>query len=301
MINGISGFNDLSNKLLAAQQRQVERTQISPFPSTQQTKTSDSGVSVVLSFEAKVLSAQASVAKGNWQKTVGEHGVLLQLATQIKAFGKDAELLKEIPNSDDPAGFELAEQAKNYVLAGGENPFSGVARKTLSNIAFDESGAFTAAERFAAMSEISVRDGAFWTKNSEIVKAAQDQENYRAIDGIITQANLKVLGGMTETEKSMHSFTEDSLGIQLKNLALDIEIPIVDYENLSSPNLEVFATTRNSDVKATWSNFSLDILESNQTILDSITPIKTEGASKSESTPNNGWLTLYARISNYQD
>lgn len=301
MVNGISGFSDLSSKLLAAQQRQVERAQASPQPlSPQQDSASGPGVSVVLSLEAKALGAQPSAARGDWQKTVGAHGILLKLASQIQAFGKDAELLKERPNSDDPARLELAEQAANYVVSGGDNPFSGVVRKTLSNIAFDESGTFTAAERSAAMSEISIRDGEFWTKTSELVKAAQGRGDNSAVEGIITQANLNLLSGMSETEKSMHSFTEDSLTTKLESL-VGTEIPTVDYENISSSAREIFTATRNSDGKAIWSNFSLDVLESSRTTLDLMESAKPEGAGKSETTPGNGWLTVYARISKYQD
>lgn len=301
MLNGISNLSDLPNKLLVAQQKQAEKTQIYPLPSTQQTKTLDFGVNVALSPEAKALSAQTSTTESNWPKTVGEHGVLLQLATQIQTLGKDADLLREVPNSDDPARLELAEQAKNYALAGGENPFSGVARKTLSNIAFDDSGTFTAAERFAAMSEISVRDGEFWTKNYELVKSAQAREDHKTVYSIITQANLKLLSGMSTTEKSMHSLTEDSLRIQLGKLALDSKVSIINYENLSSATKELFAATRNSDGKAIWTNLSLETLGSSQILLDLNTAIKTKDTSKSESTLNNSWLTLYARIDNYQD
>lgn len=300
MLNGISGFSDLSSKLFAAQQRQAGGIQASPSSRVQQDSALDSGISVVLSLEAKALSAQASEAKGDWQKTVGEHGILIKLASQVKAFGKDAELLKERPTSDDSARLELAEQAVNYVVSGGDNPFSGVARNTLSNIAFNESGAFTAAERSAAMSEISVQDGAFWTQNSMLVNAAQSRGDDSAVIGIITQANLTILGGMSETEKSMHSFTENSLTIELESL-VDTEIPAVDYENISSPTREIFAATRSSDGKATWSNFSLDVLESSQTVLELVAPAKTESTGKPDAVPDSSWLTLYARISKYQD
>lgn len=301
MVNGISSHSDLSSKLLAAQQRQVERAKASPQPpSPQQDSTPGSGISVVLSLEAKAFGSQPSATRGDWQKTVGEHGILLKLASQIQAFGKDAELLKEKPNSDDPGRLELAEQAANFVVSGGDNPFSGVARKTLSNIAYDESGTFTAAERSAAMSEISVRDGDFWSKTSDLVKDAQGRGDNRAVEGIITQANLKLLSGMSETEKSMHSFTEDSLEIKLGNLA-GAKIPTADYENISSSAREIFTATRNSDGKATWSNFSLDVLESTKTTLDLVTPTKGEDTAKSDTASSNGWLTVYARISKYQD
>ena len=89
----------------------------------------------------------------------GYDKLALNLHLQLLESGKHAEIFKEIPSNSDPARIALSQQATNYMLTAlygeeelhigisKENPFTQLDRLTLSNMAFDETGAFTSAER----------------------------------------------------------------------------------------------------------------------------------------------------------
>ena len=71
-----------------------------------------------------------------------------------------AKAASEVPNTTDPALLKRAQLATAFVNGGRKdnvgsepNPFAGLSREQLANIAYDESGTFTTNERRAAYSE----------------------------------------------------------------------------------------------------------------------------------------------------
>ncbi|WDZ96993.1 hypothetical protein Herbaro_04165 [Herbaspirillum sp. WKF16] len=68
----------------------------------------------------------------------------------------------EAPPSDDPARLAQARQATASLYGRAANPFSGLSRAELSAIVYDESGAYTTNERYAAANERAEQDQRFW-------------------------------------------------------------------------------------------------------------------------------------------
>lgn len=300
MLKGIDASPSLSSQLLATIQRRTPNSFTSVADRAQPTKTRTE-TDVKLSFESRFLSTQEPQPKGDWRKTVGANGILLELATQIEAEGSDAELLKLMPNTDDESRLELAKQASDYAVSGQNNPFVNISRKMLSNIGYDESGAFTPAERYAAHVEISLRDGEFSSKASALVEQAQINGDDKAAIGIVLTASLQRFAGMGETEKSMYASTEDSLKEQLKALG-DTTIPVVNYNNVSDKPQQVLGATTDSKGKAVWQTFSLNMLEFKIESLELVSTFDDRvSSSLNEKLHIGGWLTVYTQIKQYSE
>lgn len=93
-----------------------------------------------------------------FNKTQGPNTWTAVVNRQINAYGKEAAVLHERPDSDDPKRLAITEQAAEYVyrrLNKGPwteegNPFVELTQHQLSAIVYDESGTFTDIERYAA-------------------------------------------------------------------------------------------------------------------------------------------------------
>jgi len=89
-------------------------------------------------------------------------------ATLEKVSGHSYSLNKalydsQIPKTDDPARLARAKQATDFSNDQGTNPFAGMSRDQLDLIVYDEGGAFTTNEKFAAWAEASSQEYA-WRK-----------------------------------------------------------------------------------------------------------------------------------------
>jgi hypothetical protein len=82
------------------------------------------------------------------------------LYNQFEAFMKDGKALfdADIPLSGDPEAMARASQAAGYLKGQAGNPFKGMSREQLGLIVYDESGEFTATERYAALKEAAMQD-----------------------------------------------------------------------------------------------------------------------------------------------
>ncbi len=69
----------------------------------------------------------------------------------------------EVPSSSDPQRLQQARQATESLYGRAANPFAGLSRAELSAIVYDESGAYTVNERYAAANQRTTRDQQFWT------------------------------------------------------------------------------------------------------------------------------------------
>lgn len=74
-----------------------------------------------------------------------------------------AQADSEVPSSDDPQRLARARQATESLYGRAANPFAALSRAELSAIVFDESGAYTVNERYAAANQRTVLDQQFWT------------------------------------------------------------------------------------------------------------------------------------------
>lgn len=68
----------------------------------------------------------------------------------------------ELPPSDDPARLAQARQATESLYGRAANPFTRLSRAQLSAIVYDESGAYTVNERYAAANQRTEQDQRFW-------------------------------------------------------------------------------------------------------------------------------------------
>ncbi|MFJ3055942.1 hypothetical protein [Herbaspirillum sp. NPDC087042] len=69
----------------------------------------------------------------------------------------------EVPPSNDPQRLQQARQATESLYGRAANPFAGLSRAELSAIVYDESGAYTVNERYAAANQRTALDQQFWT------------------------------------------------------------------------------------------------------------------------------------------
>jgi hypothetical protein len=257
--------------------------------------------------------------------------------TQLRESGKNASSLSELPESNDPARLQLAKQAANYILAkssespmyndaSSENPFANLGRKTLSKIAFDDSGAYTSAERFAAFAEIEHRDGEFNSQVSAQISAMSRQdESKSALWTQLIQSNAKatLLSEMSETERAFRGFgTEASERATAASLALEtdgVKPPALpEYQNLREDKDSILATVTDTQGSVAWKMISVKQLAADSTRLELIefaSANKDADSSKEQqkvATAYNRaqesavpqvkasrWLSLYATISAY--
>ena len=213
----------------------------------------------------------------NASSAAGFNDFLARFGEQIHAQGKAAPTLAELPESADPVRLALARQAVNFVLArwgnplyaeqSSQNPFAELGRKSLSRIAFDDSGTFTSAERSAAHQEIQAREEDF----TKAVKAQQESltrrdKSYSAFWQQLTQtqAQSHSAGEMTETERAWRGWgTLESVQRDLARLKQEspLAVPAApDYRHLRSPANSVLAAVSEGQGSARWKMVSIQEL-----------------------------------------
>jgi len=92
--------------------------------------------------------------------------LLFALEAQLVAARGSAEAIQladaQLPVSQDPLRLERARQATESLYGRAANPFAGLARADLSAIVYDDSGAYTINERYAAANQRTELDQRFW-------------------------------------------------------------------------------------------------------------------------------------------
>lgn len=220
---------------------------------------------ISLSLEATSLKAlnQSNKLVTDRSKIYGENGLFLTLQGQVTEFGAEADMLKTMPSSTSSARLDLANQAIDFALGKGQNPFKNIDRETLSRIGLDDSGAFTPAERFAAIYEMSDRDNEFANSVFDAQQNARSSSDERGARLIQVDAQLERAKGMTKEEQLMMGVSIGALNAERANLVKDAATAntSIKYENLtSSPNSLLSAT--NSEGKVSWIKISLNDLNS---------------------------------------
>lgn len=310
---------------------QAIATPASRLPATAAT-TTDSAT-VTLSVEARAIQAllQNKPDEVNARSAAGFNDFLARLGDEIHTQGKAAPMLAELPESGDPARQALARQAVNFVLdKAGEppayaaqstkNPFAELGRKTLSRIAFDDSGTFTAAERSAAHQEIGAREDDFAkavkTQKEGLIRRDESRAAFwqQLVD---TQAQATQLSEMTETERAWRGWgTLESVQRDLARLKQDAPLAVPsapDYRQLRSPANSVLAAVSDGQGAASWKMVSIQELAADNVRLTLIDFVPTPADPSAEHTGQPGaaeagealqnkvksWLSLYASISRY--
>lgn len=297
------------------------------------TVASRDSATVTLSVEARAIQAllQNKPDEVNANSAAGFNDFLARFGEQIHAQGKAAPMLAELPESADPARLALAHQAVNFVLSkvgqpsayaeqSSQNPFAELGRKSLSRIAFDDSGTFTSAERSAAHQEIQAREEDF----TKAVKAQQESltrrdKSYSAFWQQLTQTQAQAtqLAEMTETERAWRGWgTLESVQRDLARLKQEspLAVPAApEYRHLRSPANSVLAAVSEGQGSARWKMVSIQELAADNVRLTLIdfapTPVdssattptshRTAESGKAQQAQVKNWLALYANVSRY--
>ncbi|MBP0598746.1 hypothetical protein J8I26_11555 [Herbaspirillum sp. LeCh32-8] len=103
----------------------------------------------------------------------------------------------ELPPSDDPARIKQARQATDSLYGRAANPFSGLSRAELSAIVYDESGAYTVNERYAAANQRTELDQRFW---APVFQRAVSSGDWRPV----IEAALVFYAGLSPLEQTAY-------------------------------------------------------------------------------------------------
>ncbi|WP_343584131.1 hypothetical protein, partial [Herbaspirillum sp.] len=90
------------------------------------------------------------------------HAIEARLVAARHGADAVAQADRERPDSADPARLKQAGQATESLYGRAPNPFAGRSRAELSAIVYDESGAYTVNERYAAANQRTELDNRFW-------------------------------------------------------------------------------------------------------------------------------------------
>lgn len=228
---------------------------------------------------------------------------------QLSSDGEDADLLTELPDSQDPARLELARQAVDFVLTEKNNPFAGLSREKLSHIAYEDTGAFTSAERYAAFKEIDERD-------SDYYRSVMEQEAYELNSGTMKDSLLFLMRAKYRVSQSMSKAEQVANGEMsaetLKNrldsaTAQGATLPKerVEYANLLSGKDQMVVSSVNDNGESRWQNLSIHELlpekkeGSNLDIAAFFTNLRINN-NQASPYANWAWITLYQRNDAYR-
>ncbi|MGK5024819.1 hypothetical protein [Janthinobacterium sp. RB2R34] len=124
--------------------------------------------------------AKAAYAKG--QRDIYDFGQLIGEGNYNKQ-----DLL---PKTDDPDRLALGQQSLDYAIGlsrqppkHAPNPFEGLARNSLSAVVYDDTGAYTEAERYAAYGELQRQDETYFS--SLYAKITNGGDNRQIFKGIL--------------------------------------------------------------------------------------------------------------------
>ncbi|WP_342654767.1 hypothetical protein [Pseudomonas sp. F3-2] len=100
----------------------------------------------------------------------GPQGLFATFSAEVERLGRQAPALDDLTWLDNPQRLQEAERAVAFALAQSNrrgaavNPFSGRARHDLCCVVFDETGAYTLVERYAAYEAMRQSDSDFFIK-----------------------------------------------------------------------------------------------------------------------------------------
>ena len=122
---------------------------------------------------------KAAYAKG--QRDIYDFGLLLGKGNYNKQ-----DLL---PKTGDPDRLALGQQSLDYAIGLSRlppkhvpNPFEGMARNSLSAVVYDDSGAYTEAERYAAYGELHRQDEAYFSSlYAKITNGGDNRDIFKGI------------------------------------------------------------------------------------------------------------------------
>lgn len=122
----------------------------------------------------RMVNQQAALEKDHLyalhKQWFGPRGLLPTFCAEIEQLGRQAPALDDLNAIESPQRLQEAELALVFALAQSNrrgavtNPFSGRKREALCCAVFDESGAYTLVERFAAYEAIRQGDSEFFIK-----------------------------------------------------------------------------------------------------------------------------------------
>ncbi|MCA1325057.1 hypothetical protein [Herbaspirillum sp. alder98] len=187
---------------------------------------SDDGISLSLSVQGRLLAALDSTAQGaevaaveiadRADKMAIPRLTLYAIEARLLAARTGAEAIaradRELPPSSDPDRLRQAAQATESLYGRAPNPFASLGRSALSAIVYDESGAYTANERFAAASQRAELDRAFW---QPVFQRALGSGDWR---GVI-EAGLSFYASLSPLEQS--AYPANYVQLMQQYLALD--------------------------------------------------------------------------------
>ncbi|MDH1681289.1 hypothetical protein N5E30_06800 [Pseudomonas chengduensis] len=271
----------------------------------------DVGVKVTLSPAAtKISLLLKSESAGRASAAVGFDEFLESNHQQIKAHGKNADLLKEVPQDPSPERQTLAQQAANYLLShhygeekihsrrSAENPFAALDRVTLSKISFDDSGLFTAAERQVAFLEMTNRDILFRNATYDLADELQRRDGsapWFQVTAFLRDAQL--IGTMSEGEKAWRNWPPAA---ELEAYAASMlrndpsrEPPLPEYQNLNNQDKPILAYMVGKDGSGSWQNVAVEDLASDTMPLRLLQSLIEKSKT---SQPEHPWLSLYLSI-----
>ncbi|GKW22840.1 hypothetical protein PEC311524_04340 [Pectobacterium carotovorum subsp. carotovorum] len=220
------------------------------------------GVKVSLSDESIYKNLLTSIQTNTVESIDGMNKKGIKEIWEIVANGKgnaEADYLKDSPKSDDEARLALAKQAADYVVSGesGRNPFEGVERKTLSAIAYDESGSFTTSERYAAYLQLGKQDNSFENAVYSATSMGLDGDDIVAL-----KSKLILISGMSDAEKSAKGITQNIIDLNEFELTEMESKAGKIYQGLNYDNLkpdiayDLLAAVKNADGNFSWQSQS---------------------------------------------
>lgn len=284
---------------------------LEPICATTRQKTQ--GIKITLSLGAQAVESAYLVNDGNPPRgntgLIGK-GTLKEienvLTDQLSSDGEDAELLTELPDSQDPARLELARQAIDFALTEKNNPFSGTTREQLSHIAYEDTGAFTSAERFAAFKEMDDRDNDYY-------RSVKDQEKYEMDSGalkdsllFLVRAKYQISQSMSKAEQvangEMSAETLKTILDSAKAQGAVLPKETIKYTHLLSGKDHMLVSSLDKSGTSRWQNVSIQELmpkSKGYKNLDIAAFLKTLGSSNNPSSPNDH-SALYQRNDTYR-
>ncbi|WP_288407701.1 hypothetical protein [uncultured Herbaspirillum sp.] len=161
----------------------------------------EEGVTLSLSAQGKLMAALASAvdnvttaavdsteAVQVLPETVGgaarpiTRNTLFAIEAQLVAARRGADAIAfadaQLPPSEDPQRLAQARQATDSLYGRAANPFTGLSRAELSAIVYDDSGAYTVNERYAAANQRTELDQKFW---APVFQRALDSGDWKPV------------------------------------------------------------------------------------------------------------------------
>jgi hypothetical protein len=229
---------------------------------------------------------------------------------QIEAQGSDAAFIGELPDDLQPDRQTLAKQAANYLLAfhygepqryqdaSAQNPFAALDRVVLSNIAFNDSGLFTSAERQVAFLEMTNRDIQHRNATYDLAEELRREDGSTpAAMAVPFLRDAQLLDNMSEGEKAWRNWPPAS---EMRAFAASMlrndssrEPTLPEYQNLNNQDKPVLAYLVGKDGSGSWQNVALEELASDVMPLRLIHSLIEKNQTSQAEHP---WLSIYLSI-----